>query len=244
MGSKLREIVPRSIVGSDGPSERIMRLGDSITVGLAYYGGLVKRFPQYQFVGSQLAGAPLTSYNSDGPHEGHGGWSTVGILQHIDEWLATSKPTTVLLMIGTNDIGSKFPLDQVTNRLEKIATKIVQTGARLFVAMIPPLNVYKPELDSEPYNSYIRVLVDKLSKLGYNVRLVDVGWAPEDLSSDHLHPTVKGYQKFGDAYAKALQGIEASPKPSQIADTSNSGIQWGKAALAAAATVGIYKFIL
>lgn len=217
-----------------------MRLGDSITVGLAYYGGLVKRFPQFSWVGTQLGGAPATSYNADGPHEGHGGWSTLGILQHIDEWLV-GKPTTVLLMIGTNDIGSKFPLDQVTSRLEKIAIKIVKTGSRLFIAMIPPLNVWKPEIDSTPYNNNIRILVDKLVGLGYNVRLVDVGWLPEDLSSDHLHPTVKGYQKFGEAYAKALEGIETYPKPSE---PTGGGIQWGKAVLAAAATVGIYKFLL
>jgi lysophospholipase L1-like esterase len=220
-----------------------MRLGDSITVGLAYYGGMVKRFPQFQWVGSQIAGAPM-SPNADGLHEGHGGWSTAGILQHIDEWLTSSHPNIVLLMIGTNDIGSKFPLNQATDRLEQIATKIVKTGAQLAIAMIPPLKQWKPEIDVKPYNDFIVNLVDKLSKLGYNVSLVDVGWDESDISSDKLHPNPKGYRKFADAYAKVLEG-KTYPKPSTdvASDSSQAGgIQWGKAALGAAAVLGIYRF--
>jgi len=239
----VREIIPRTLVGTAG--DRVMRLGDSITVGLAYYGGMVKRYPDIQWVGSQLAGAPL-SPNADGPHEGHGGWSTVGILQHIDEWLTAAKPTIVLLMIGTNDIGSKFPLNQVTDRLEQIATKIVKTGAQLAIAMIPPLKQWKPEIDVKPYNDFIINLVDKLSKLGYNVSLVDVGWDVSDISSDNLHPNPKGYKKFADAYAKVLEG-KTYPKPSidgSVTQAASSGIQWRKAALGAATVFGIYKWLL
>jgi hypothetical protein len=40
-------------------------------------------------------------------HEGHGGWNTAQVLQHIDQWIAKSQPDIVLLMIGINDGGTK-----------------------------------------------------------------------------------------------------------------------------------------
>src|SRR5947209_18768574 len=92
---------------------KVMPLGDSITYGTGDPGGyriglwqrLVAGGYKVDFVGSQSNG-PASLGDHD--HEGHPGWRIDQLDANIVGWLNTYQPHTVLLHIGTNDIGQSF----------------------------------------------------------------------------------------------------------------------------------------
>jgi lysophospholipase L1-like esterase len=177
---------------------RILCVGDSITAGytdnpnwdvpfeFGYRQGLFERLQksgyQFQFVGDSPEpwdgrfGVPKNSPSPDlrvigqDRHEGHGGWNTAQVLQHIDQWITKSQPDFVLLMIGINDAGRPPAAENLKGIVEKIVA--VRPQAHVVVAQITPLLAFTQSIAD--YNTSIRdTLVPEFQRRGYKVTTVD-----------------------------------------------------------------------
>jgi len=188
---------------------RIMPLGDSITEGGgAYRTRLWERFQAdghtVDFVGSGSNG-PTTLGDRD--HEGHSGWKIAGLDSSIAGWLATSRPRTVLLHIGTNDVWQNDNLAQAPARLSALIDKIRAgaPAADIFVATIIPFADATSEARVQAFNATIPGIVDSKDD---RVHLVDMHSAltAADLS-DGVHPNAAGNIKMADTWYAALQQV-------------------------------------
>ena len=206
---------------------KIMPLGDSITYGkvnenLRELGGYrTELWQQFEadgltvdFVGSQSTG-PNSLGDQD--HEGHPGIKIDGIEDNVDDWLKTSMPDIVTLMIGTNDT-HKDSISQMSRELSGLIDKVTQQlpDAQLLAASIPPIN---PDGQSQrrvqkaiDFNAAIPNIVNGKVAEGKKVKFVDMtSLTVDDISSPPedtgLHPTLDGYSKIADFWYDALRDI-------------------------------------
>jgi lysophospholipase L1-like esterase len=199
------------------PPVRIMPVGDSITYGSPVPGGY--RWPLYQlltdagynahFVGTQNGNA--TNGQTEVWHEGHGGWR----IHEIDGIIAgvfgqIADPDVLLLLIGTNDFGTNYDVNNATNRLDALIGKI--TALRPYCKLI----VANLTVRGEPYNTNIQTnfnnsvpgIVAKHAALGEQVYFTDLYSAvPLSDFPDQLHPGSAGYQKMATNWFQALTNV-------------------------------------
>jgi hypothetical protein len=203
-----------------------MRLGDSLSVGLATMDGgamarELARFPVWSFVGS----VPSPS----GGHEAHGGWRINQIAKQIDGWMASSAPTDVSLMIGTNDALSMETPAAALAELRALVVKIAKT-ARVTLATIPPITMSASKWQpwQVAYNAGIVELVTELRSKGVPVVLADVDKAiiaSEHLAPDAVHLNAKGYAVMGATMGRAMAQLgTTSPVTSSSSSSSSSGV--------------------
>lgn len=203
---------------------RIMPLGDSIT-----YDDLHSDYPNprpkgvrhgyrnhlwymlkdagydVNFVGTRIAGEDIVpAFDPD--NEGHPGWTSYDIAEHILNYLNYAKPDTVLLHIGTND-GSTS-----TRGVESILNEIDQyerdSGQRVLVlvALIIDRQVHDPIITV--FNNRLIKLISRRRQSGDIVTLVNMYKDAGILSSeyaDNTHPTDAGYQKMAKVWFNAIQ---------------------------------------
>lgn len=126
---------------------RILPLGDSITQGgrasrpeftyrLPLYRLLKDAKVSFQFVGSLttgLEGAAEWPKPFDPHHEGHYGWKTAAVRDHLEEWSKSwsAPPDIALIHLGTNDQSGDpekdvvQPLSDIIGTLRKINPHVV-----------------------------------------------------------------------------------------------------------------------
>src|ERR1051325_9439479 len=124
---------------------RVMPLGDSITEGTqtpgGYRIGLWQRLAaggyRTDFVGSGFNGPGQLG---DHDHEGHPGWRIDQLDANITTWVRNTRPRTVLLHIGTNDISQNYNISGAPGRLSALIDKInnAAPNADVFVATLIP----------------------------------------------------------------------------------------------------------
>lgn len=222
------------------PPLKIMPLGDSITYGVTgtkdrdsggYRTELWNKFLadglQVEFVGSIFKGADsLSSQN----HEGHPGWTIKQISDSVDQWLNTSRPDLILLMIGTNDT-KKSSLKTMIEELSALIDKITahSPDAQLFVASIPPIHPSAMPrirvLRAIYFNAAIPNIVNSKVAQKQKVDFVDMrSLTINDLTSslspnldNGLHPNAQGYHKIAnfwhDAVLRVTSNIRSSDRP-------------------------------
>jgi lysophospholipase L1-like esterase len=195
---------------------RIMPLGDSITEGVdvpgAYRTGLWQRLvdAKYKndFVGTQFNGPDSLK---DHDHEGHPGWRIEEVDAKVVGWLRESKPRSVLLHIGSNDVLQNYNVAGAPARLSTLVDHITETvpDADVFVATITPLGWTAGDAAVKAFNSTIPGMVKSKARDGKKVHLVDIhgalNWS--DLDTDDVHPTAGGYDKMGEAWYNALRSV-------------------------------------
>jgi lysophospholipase L1-like esterase len=204
---------------------RIMPLGDSITDGFNVPGGyrvglwqkLVAGGYRADFVGSGFNGPAGLG---DHDHEGHSGWTIAQIDSNINGWLATYRPRTILLHIGTNDIYGSNPAGAPA-RLGTLLDHITAAApnAEVFVAQITPLSCC--DAGVRAFNAAIPGLVQSRVNAGKHLHLVNM-YAALGLGdlADGVHPNAGGYAKMADVWYSALRSVPgsltdgASPSPS------------------------------
>jgi len=223
LAAALMAVAPQvaSAAESNGGT-RVMPLGDSITEGGGAYRTRLWQNLQaggytVDFVGSGSNG-PSTLGDRD--HEGHSGWRIAQIDSQISGWLAATNPRTVLLHIGTNDVGQNDNLSQAPARLSALIDKI-RTGAPnadVFVASIIPFADPTAEARVRTYNAAIPGVV---ASKGSKVHFVDMHatFTAADLSSDGIHPSQAGADKMGDVWYAALLKV-----PGSIGASSTTGV--------------------
>lgn len=190
-----------------------MPLGDSITDGMNVPGGYRTDLWQYfradgetvQFVGSEYGGPPTLG---DRDHEGHPGWETGQLDQHVTKWLRTYQPDVVLLHIGTNDV-LHGDVAAAPARLRTLLGHIVSAAphAQVYVAQIIPLRVRRLDALVRRYNRDVARIVATDARAGTRMRLVDMHSAmrPSDLLTDGIHPNGGGFSKMAARWYAALR---------------------------------------
>jgi lysophospholipase L1-like esterase len=222
----------------------IMPLGDSITQGLLAGGyrsplcaSLTKAGYSFRFVGSHaINSTPLLVESGNDHHEGHGGYSLGHVLSNIDggtsnggHWIdglpgtrEAVYPDIILLMIGTNDLGSHkrevaptlADYDKLLDKLSAMRPKAVIIAATL----IP----YTGSLEKYPvreqhqleFNAALPALIKKHQTAGQRVVLKDMRPTvlPEHISKDGVHPNQAGYDAIAAAWFEAIKALPALEK--------------------------------
>lgn len=122
------------------------------------------------------------------------------------------KPKAVVLMIGTNNLGSK---ESAADTILGVKAVVESLRAKLPDSKILLLAVFpRGEKADDAYRAQIQEVNDAIAKLddGSHVKYLDIGkkFLAEDgtltreVMPDALHPNAKGYEIWADAIAPAL----------------------------------------
>ncbi|HVY41193.1 MAG TPA: SGNH/GDSL hydrolase family protein [Polyangia bacterium] len=212
----------------------IMPLGDSITEGYRSSKGGGYRVELFHdaladkksvtFVGSAPPNGPPTVDGVAFPpdNEGHGGYRISQISNLVVASMMTNKPNIVLLMIGTNDVGtSTTPIgtsgaQNIANQLGSLIDQITGQDPKVLVvvAQIVPHITDAVDANIQAYNALIPGVVKARADAGRHVLLVDMhaaflaraNWKTTLLNqSDKQHPTDAGYVIMGDTWYPAIK---------------------------------------
>ncbi|BCJ47864.1 lipase [Actinoplanes ianthinogenes] len=194
---------------------RVMPLGDSITDGYNVPGGY--RIGLWQRLAGNGTLTDFVGSGSNGPaglgdhdHEGHSGWRIDQLDANIVGWIRQADPRTVLLHIGTNDIGQNHDVANAPARLSALIDKIRANApqVQLFVAQITPTANAANEQKTQTFNAALPGIVAQKGPLTH---LVDMHSAltTADLA-DGLHPNAGGYDKMAARWFAALQSVPGS----------------------------------
>ena len=178
----------------------LLFVGDSITDGW-------RRGEQYKLF--QERWGKLNPLNL-----GIGGDRTEHVLWRLDNGEVDGlKPKVTVLMIGTNNLGTKqSPEDTIAGVkavVAKLREKMPETKI-LLLAIFPRGNKA-----DDPYRAQIKQVNDAIAKLddgGAHVKYLDIGpkfLAPDgeltkEIMPDYLHPNAKGYEIWADAVEPSL----------------------------------------
>ena len=204
---------------------RIMPLGDSITEGLD--GNATYRYWLWHqlnnagydvdFVGSNRGvwnGTPrFPDFDQD--HQGHVGIRADMLVQHIDGWMAHSRPDIVLLHIGTNDLFQGQSVSSTVEDIERIITRLQKNNPNvtILLAQIIPSLVWH----LEAFNGQLPALAARMTTATSSVIIVDQvsGFSPHQDLYDGLHPDESGERKMAGRWMQAIQRVmdAANPNP-------------------------------
>lgn len=201
------QLVPRGITipFSEGDGAVAVAVGDSITKGTGITG--VDTQTTYPRVLNDMIGGDSRMIN-----EGVGGMKTGEMLAALPGHLADHAPWLVLIMGGTNDIGSVSAEDIESNLSGMVAASLA-AGANVVLLTTPPNAAFLPEgnITLATVNAWIA------TQAGANVAVADTWTAlrdpatPEHLlaaydSGDGTHPNVSGLRAIAETAFDALQG--------------------------------------
>ena len=154
---------------------------------------------------------------------GVSGYQTTHILNNIEEMVYKYNPTSVYLLIGTNDIikdNSEEKKKEVVENIKEITKKIRKnrSKAKIYIESIYPVN---RNLDLDMVNNrhnediqYINNEIEKYAKdndmtyINVYSELTDGdGNFSEDYTDDGLHPNDLGYAKISQVLIKNIYNI-------------------------------------
>lgn len=228
------DIVPEKDAQVSGPPPtrrlgKIISFGDSITVG--FKGG-------YQAEVATRLRAAGYAFDGDIVNDGRSGWAMVkcvtssgtkeGIYQILEPELAKHQPDTVMLMIGTNDVGGwnatnvslasighpeiDCGYESAPRRLNVLIEKIHEErpAAMIFVAnIIPIMNGSGSLAESEKYAPKVAALIKQRIANGDKlVQALDVftGYPrATGYVDDKVHPNEEGQRFIGGRFYEAIQ---------------------------------------
>ncbi len=130
-----------------------------------------------------------------------------------------SQPTLITLGIGTNDLWRGTTLEAFAEDLERIASRLKQTGAPLVVvnladmalapvARLVPSSLYEGRI--EPFNGAIASVAGR-----HGLHVVDLYTAskeflprrPDFFCSDGFHPSEEGYEQWADLMLPTVRAL-------------------------------------
>ena len=97
---------------------------------------LMEQFPVNEMLMTE--NIPLTAYN-----RGIGGYTTDDMLEHMEEMIFGTEPSTIFINIGTNDIGSSgYKLEHLIENYEKILQQIRERlgNVKIYLIAYYPIN--------------------------------------------------------------------------------------------------------
>lgn len=203
---------------------RILPLGDSITQGgradrpeftyrLPLYRMLKVAKVDFEFVGSLTTGLqPDATWPTpfDPYHEGHYGWKTAAVRDHLAEWAmkGSAFPDIALIHLGTNDQGSD-PETAIVQPLKEIVATLRTANPRVAV-FLGQINFNGgAALKIHPA---VEALAKALNTKDSPVVTVDYykGWVedpskPDTDTFDWAHPNPKGQGKMARRWFEAMR---------------------------------------
>lgn len=155
---------------------------------------------------------------------GIGGDRTEHVLWRIENGeLEGISPKLVVLMIGTNNIGSNTPED-IADGVKAIVGKLrdkLPKAKILLLGVFPRARDDKKSTELTP-NPIVGIINEKIAKLddGSNVKYLDIGKSflnekgliPKDVMPDFLHLSGKGYRAWADAIEPTVWSMLDEPK--------------------------------
>ena len=153
---------------------------------------------------------PLTAYN-----RGIGGYTTDDMLEHMEEMIFGTEPSTIFINIGTNDIGSSgYKLEHLIENYEKILQQIRERlgNVKIYLIAYYPIND-APDVATLAWvkqvlatrtieninkaNQAVKELADKMNceYIDLNVGLTDEnGRLKKEFTIEGIHMYPNGYQ--------------------------------------------------
>ena len=195
-------------VDAKAPRPRIVLMGDSITQG--WY-DLDRAF----FTPGRIG-------------RGIGGQTTSQMLLRFRQDVIDLKPDVVQIMAGTNDIASNTgPIsDEAIQGNYRSMVELAQAhGIRVILASIPPADQFpwRPGLETGMHivklNTWLKSYAAKTGSVyaDYWTAMKGSGLGARDgLTSDHVHPTVAGYEVMNKVAEAAFKAALAKPAPRPI----------------------------
>ena len=199
-----------SVMARGEPPLRIMAMGDSITMGAGdmdqggfrrgLWEGLQARGWEVDMVGRLRNGRG----DWDLDHEGWGGRGVGWWRKRAPRVLDMHEPDVVLLMIGTNDIITMRPPEELASHVVDLARDVAEHRPECAVLVSSiPVWVRRPDR-SEAFNARLKAGTEGLQLA--NVHFVDVAGSltPEDIAPN-VHKTGPGLHPNKEGYAKLIQ---------------------------------------
>jgi len=192
---------------------RIVALGDSLTVGyMSPVTGL--EWPPYQpytrFLEEMIRDA-IAKMRKDAKVEiinkGLNGDLTESMLSRFDRDVLQLRPSHVIILGGTNDLGWGIPVAEIYRNLEKMYDKTIQHSIRLIACAVPSILGYDSLI---PHRARLNRMIRSYCK-GKGAKYVDLFSATADpatqrlspnCSNDGLHLNAEGYRKVAETIFK------------------------------------------
>ncbi|NEU73289.1 hypothetical protein PI95_012110 [Hassallia byssoidea VB512170] len=243
-------------VGTATAATKVMSLGDSLCAN--NIAALRSEVAQTKF-GSTIdwVGTKKDGAYTDPDNECHGGWSAAQVLQQpksnirlpsweknpgsIREWVQTTKPDVVLIMLGTNDFfGGNARGDNTSGFLTKSLQGIIddilllRPNAKVVIASIPP---FKWDINKgvdanqtkTTANTFLKQRVTKLSAQGKRIFFLDMHASilarlkqGDIFSNDGLHFNDQGNKFVAQEWTRALKAVFQGTQTPIIPTTSKN----------------------
>ncbi|MCX7002906.1 MAG: GDSL-type esterase/lipase family protein [bacterium] len=178
-------------------------------------------------IAGNWSGAKVTRPLRHRRHSGHTGWSVGSIRDNISAWLTSYDPAILLLMIGTNDIGTTNTPPAIaawSSAYNQLLANVVATkpACRVVMAAIPPRatssssNFGAYDANVRAFNAQVvYALYTNYVARGYDFRFADnyacittnTDFPGHANASDYVHPNGYAHQKFALNYFHALSSL-------------------------------------
>lgn len=194
---------------------KVMALGDSLTVGVGSSHGAGYRAAFFEhmrdagvvvtMVGGKVGG-PETF---DNRHQGYAQMPINELSAGVHDKLRKHEPDVVLLLQGTDETRSEsFSPHAFAANLEVMIDRIftARPSAKLLVGTLPPSKFGRHEGARRAVNELLRRRVRERAAEGQAIWLVDLFPMLDGQRemADATHPNDAGYERIGEAFAKAL----------------------------------------
>jgi lysophospholipase L1-like esterase len=212
---------------------RVMPLGDSITGSPGCWRALLwnrlqsSGHTEVDFVGTLPPQGCGVAH--DGDNEGHGGIlaTTMAAQNQLPGWLSASRPDVVLMHLGTNDVWSNRPTQQILDAFSTLVTQMRASNPaiRILVAKIIPMapsNCAECGARVVALNNALPGWASARGTAQSPIVVVDqwTGFSTSADTYDGVHPNAAGDQKMADRWYPALTGVLGGVLPTNPA-TSN-----------------------
>lgn len=137
-----------------------------------------------------------------------GGDNSFGVLAGMDR-VISSKPKKIFLMIGTNDLARKIPLEIITRNVQRIVDKVKLNSPKtqIYIQSVFPINVNKTMAASYRFNNPKdlqpnKMYTDLCKKNNltfidlYPLFLDEKGGLKAELTRDGIHPNGIVYKQW------------------------------------------------
>lgn len=180
----------------NGTKNQTVFAGDSIT----------EIYPLENMYSDYTATTGQKVYNS-----GISGQTSCELLDRFDSTVLELKPKTLILLVGTNDIGSGIPADKICRNITAMIEKTqkICPNARIILETVYPINEHMDKKqDMQMVGTRTNKAVKELNKLlkdtakSHNIEFLDLtdilsdenGDFNREYTYDGLHPSEKGFE--------------------------------------------------